>query len=106
MKTIMQMTRTTRITALALCVFSVLTSGVAWGEEDWTWDPHANAEVDTTGYFYSLAPTNQILETGQLTLPTVIRYQRSFKIKLAPTFKADPLNNSVAERYWVDLPEG
>ena len=73
---------------------------------DWKIDPHAELELDSTYYPSPLAPTNQFLETAQLGLPTTFRYQHDFKLRFDPVFQADPLNNSITERYWFDAPEG
>lgn len=95
-----------RVFALALLIWGLAAS--AWGDGFWDdvkVDPHAEIELDSTGYFTPVAPTNQFLETGQLSLPTTIRY-KDLKLRFSPTGQADPLNNSTTERYWAEVPEG
>ena len=69
-------------------------------------DIHGGADLNSIFYHRKVFPTNQILETGRLSLGTTLKPGADFRVKFSPIFQADPFNNSTSERVWSDLPEG
>jgi hypothetical protein len=74
--------------------------------EDWKLSEHGAANLDSMQYLQPVPQTNYILETFRFSGEFALKHGDDLRFKLSPLVQADPLNDSLSERYWFEVPEG
>jgi hypothetical protein len=97
--------------ALSLSLQMMIFPAPAWSidyhpSDLWKIGVNGGAEYDSTTYLQSVSQTNIALESVRLNFDGSAKYSDFLRFKLNPFFQADPLNNSISDRYWFDVPEG